>query len=128
MPNFDVILTDAAPYSDGYSQAIRYGNMLLTSGMLGINPNTGRLVPGGVGAELRQVMHNLQQVLDAAGCTLHDVIRVDVALVDMALYDEMDQVYRAYFRAPLPTRTVVGVKELWSGACIGLDMWAIHRE
>lgn len=129
MRNFDVILTDAAPApAGGYSQAIRYGNTIITSGFVGMHPSGMGVVKGGFEAELRQAIYNIQEVLDAAGCTLHDVVRVNVALVEMSRFAEMDHIYREYFHAPLPTRTVVGVKELWGGAQVGMDVWALVRD
>ncbi|MEN9936930.1 MAG: hypothetical protein RLZZ387_3509 [Chloroflexota bacterium] len=127
MPNFDVILTDAAPLpAGGFSQAIRYGNTIITSGFVGLHAGGG-IVKGGFEAELRQCIHNIQAVLDAAGCTLHDVIRVNVMLTEMSNFAEMDRVYREYFHAPLPTRSVIGVKELYGGGQVDVEVWAIIR-
>lgn len=127
--NVDVILTDTAPLPvGGYSQAIRYGNIVITSGFVGMHASGMGVVRGGLEAELRQAIHNVQEVLAAAGCTLHDVVRVNVALTEISNFPHMDRVYREYFHQPLPTRTVVGVKELYGGAQVGLDVWALIRE
>jgi 2-iminobutanoate/2-iminopropanoate deaminase len=126
MPHFEPILTDAAPVpSSGYSQAIRYGDQVVTSGYLGTHPDGSGVVPGGFAAELRQAIGNLRAVLNAAGCDLRDVVRVTVSLTEIQRFAEMDQIYREYFSAPYPARNTIGVKELWGGAQVGIDAWAV---
>lgn len=127
MRKFDVILTDVAPLpAGGYSQAIRYGNMVITSGFVGLHAGGG-IVKGGFEAELRQTIHNIKAVLDAAGCALHDVVRVNVMLTDMSNFALMDRIYLEHFRHPLPTRSVIGVKELYGGALVDMEVWALIR-
>lgn len=126
---FEVILTDAAPIpSSGYSQALRIGNLIVTSGYLGTHPDGSGVVRGGFEAEVRQALDNIQAVLTAAGCTLRDVIRVNVSLTDIGRFAEMDRIYREYFTPPYPTRNTIGVYQLWGGAQVGFDVWAIKRE
>ena len=60
-----------------------------------------------------------------AGCTFADVIRVNVSLTDIKRFAEMDAIYRDYASPPYPTRNTIGVNELWGGAQIGIDVWAI---
>lgn len=121
-----VILTDAAPVPrSGYSQALRVGNLVVTSGYLGTHPDGSGVVKGGFEAEARQALENIRAVLAAAGCSLRDVIRVNVSLTDIGKFDEMDRIFREYFSAPYPTRNTVGVKELWGGAQVGFDVWAV---
>ncbi|MCU0491243.1 MAG: Rid family detoxifying hydrolase [Chloroflexaceae bacterium] len=115
MPDFEVILTDKAPVpSSGYSQAIRYGDLVVTSGYLGTHPDGSGVVPGGFEAEVRQAIANVQAVLEAAGCSLSDVIRTTVSLTDINKFAEMDRIYRDYFSVPYPARNTIGVKELWA--------------
>lgn len=129
MADFEVILTDKAPIpSSGYSQALRSGNMLVTSGYLGTLPDGSGVTPGGFEAEVRQALANIGAVLAAAGCTFADVIRVNVSLTEINRFAEMDRIYREYFGPPYPTRNTIGVKELWGGAQVGFDVWAILRE
>lgn len=121
-----VILTDAVPVPrSGYSQALRVGNLVVTSGYLGTHPDGSGVVKGGFEAEARQALENIRAVLAAAGCSLRDVIRVNVSLTDIGKFDEMDRIFREYFSAPYPTRNTVGVKELWGGAQVGFDVWAV---
>jgi len=124
--SFEAILTDQAPVpTSGYSQAIRAGNLVVTSGYLGTHPDGSGVVKGGFEAEVRQAIANIQAVLEASGCSLADVIRVNVSLTEVSRFAEMDRIYREYFKAPYPTRNTIGVKELWGGAQVGLDAWAV---
>lgn len=126
MPAFRPILTPNAPIpTSGYSQAIRFANQLVTSGYLGTHPDGSGLVSGGFEAELRQALDNVKAVLEAAGCSLAEVVRVNVSLTDVSRFSEMDRIYREYFQPPYPTRNTIGVKELWGGAQVGIDAWAV---
>lgn len=126
MTRLDVILTAKAPLpTSGYSQALRQGRLLTTSGYLGTLPDGSGLVAGGFAAETRQALDNIQAVLAEAGCALTDVMRVNVSLTDIKRFAEMDAIYREYFSEPYPTRNTIGVKELWGGAQVGFDVWAV---
>ncbi len=127
-PKLEVILTDAsdAPIpSSGYSQALRMGNFVVTSGYLGTHPDGSGVVRGGFEAEVRRALDNIQAVLLKAGCSMADVIRVNVSLTDVNKFSEMDKIFKDYFKAPYPTRNTIGVKELWGGAQVGFDVWAM---
>lgn len=129
MSSFEVILTKEAPMpTSGYSQALRWGTMVVTSGYLGTHPDGSGVVKGGFEAELRQAIANIQAVLAEAGCTLAAIVRINVSLTDINRFEEMDRIYREYFKPPYPTRNTIGVKELWGGAQVGLDVWAIIPE
>jgi 2-iminobutanoate/2-iminopropanoate deaminase len=129
MPKRQVILTDAAPIpSSGYSQALRVGNMIITSGYLGTHPDGTGVVKGGFEAEVRRALDNIGAVLTAAGCSFGDVVRVNVSLTDINRFADMDVIFREYFSVPYPTRNTIGVKELWGGAQVGFDVWAIVEE
>lgn len=129
MSKREVILTDAAPLpSSGYSQAIRVGNMLITSGYLGTHPDGSGVVKGGFEAEVHRALDNIGAVLAAAGASFADVVRVNVSLTDINRFADMDTIFREYFAAPFPTRNTIGVKELWGGAQVGFDVWAIVED
>ncbi len=126
MAQFDVILTDEAPVpTSGYSQALRHGNLLVTSGYLGTAPDGSGLVSGGFEAESRQALDNIKAVLEGAGCAMSDVIRINVSLTDVNRFADMDAICREYFSEPYPTRNTIGVSELWGGAQVGFDVWAV---
>lgn len=128
MNNFEVIIADKVPVpSSGYSQALKFGNMIVTSGYLGTHPDISGVVKGGFEAEVRQAIGNIKAVLEQAGCGLADVVRVNVSLTDINKFSAMDNIFREYFRAPYPTRNTIGVKELWGGAQVGFDVWAISK-
>lgn len=129
MSSLQVILTDKAPIpSSGYSQGLRIGNFIVTSGYLGTHPDGSGVVKGGFEAEVRQALTNIKHVLEASGCTLADVIRINVSLTDVNRFADMDRIYREFFSEPYPTRNTIGVKELWGGAQVGFDVWAIAKE
>ena len=129
MASFDVVLTDQAPVpSSGYSQAIVAGNLVVTSGYLGTHPDGSGVVKGGFEAEVRQALSNIKAVLEEAGCSTADVIRVNVSLTDVNRFAEMDRIYRDFFQAPFPTRNTIGVKELWGGAQVGFDVMAYKKD
>ncbi len=129
MSSLQVVLTEQAPIpSSGYSQGLRIGNFVVTSGYLGTHPDGSGVVKGGFEAEVRQALTNIQHVLAAAGCTTVDVIRINVSLTDINRFADMDRVYKEFFSAPYPTRNTIGVKELWGGAQVGFDVWAIAND
>jgi 2-iminobutanoate/2-iminopropanoate deaminase len=124
---FDVLLSKAAPQpSSAYSQGLALENLVVTSGYLGTKPDGTGLISGGFEAELRQALDNVTAVLKEAGCRWTDVIRINVSLIDVNKFSEMDRIFRDYARAPYPTRNTIGVKELWGGAQVGIDVWAIR--
>ena len=126
MPELEPILTPAAPLpTSAYSQALRQGNLIVTSGYLGTLPDGAGLVSGGFEAEVRQALDNIKAVLEGAGCSMNHVIRVNVSLTDISRFAAMDAIYRDYFAPPYPTRNTIGVKELWGGAQVGFDVWAV---
>ena len=129
MASFDVILTDKAPIpSSGYSQGIRWDKLVVTAGYLGTHPDGSGVVKGGFDAEVRQALSNIKAVLEEAGCTMADVIRINVSLTEVSRFADMDRIYREFFSAPFPTRNTIGVKELWGGAQVGFDVWAIKPD
>ena len=122
------VLSKGAPLpTSAYSQGICWGDLLVTSGYLGTNPDGSGLVSGGFEAECRQALENVTSVLTAGGCDWSDVIRINVSLTDVSLFDEMDRIFREYANPPYPTRNTIGVRELWGGAQVGIDVWAVRR-
>ena len=126
MPKLEPILTPAAPLpTSAYSQALRQGNLIVTSGYLGTLSDGSGLVSGGFEAEVRQALDNIKAVLEGSGCSMNHVIRVNVSLTDISRFAEMDAIYCDYFAPPYPTRNTIGVAELWGGAQVGFDVWAV---
>ena len=89
-----------------YSPVVRSGDHVFTAGQVGFDA-TGTLVEGGVAEQTRQTLANLEACLAAAGCTLDDVVKVTVFLVDLADFNAFNEVYGAAFAEPYPARTTV---------------------
>lgn len=106
------IQTDAAPAAIGpYSQAIRVGDFVFTSGSIGLNPD-GSLVEGGIEAQTERVMQNLQAVLAAAGTSLQHAVKTTCFLSDMNDFAAFNQVYGRHVGDPAPARSTVQVARL----------------
>ncbi|KAF0107029.1 MAG: hypothetical protein FD146_2139 [Anaerolineaceae bacterium] len=103
-----VITSEKAPKALGpYSVAIRTENLVFTSGQLGLDPATGNLVPGGIEAETRQALTNLQNVLADSGSGMERVVKTTVFLKDMADFPKMNAVYAEFFPENPPARSTV---------------------
>lgn len=114
--------SDAAPKALGpYSQAVRWGNLLFLSGQVGIDPDTGKLVEGGVEAQTQQVFKNLAAVLAAAGINFRRLLKTTVFLKDMAHFKAVNEIYAAQVLSPYPARATVAVKELPLGAEVEIE-------
>ena len=112
-----VITTEGAPRAIGsYSQAIGSNGTVFLSGQIPLDPTTMKLVEGNLDTQLCQVFENLQNVAEAAGGTLGDVVKVTVYLTDLSEYPVVNEVMQRFFNAPFPARAVVGVAELPMGA------------
>ena len=118
----DVVLTEGAPKPIGpYSQAVVSGGLVFCSGQVGLDPKTGALVPGGVGAETRRVLENLSAVLGAAGSSLGRVLRCTVFLKNMSDFGAMNEVYAQFFTKDFPSRSTVEVARLPKDALVEID-------
>ncbi len=111
-----------------FSHATKWGNLLFVTGQMPTEPATGRLVEGGIVAQADQVRRNLQAVLAPFGATLDDSLMVRVYLTDFTDYDAFNAAYRAWFVAPLPSRTCVGTTGLAVGALVEIDLIVGLRE
>lgn len=116
------VRTALAPKAIGpYSQGVRIGRNIFLSGQIPIEPVSGELVAGGVGLQTRQVLKNLQAVVDASGASLRDVVKTTVYLTDLSTFSEMNAVYAEFFTEPYPARATVGVSALPKGAAVEID-------
>jgi 2-iminobutanoate/2-iminopropanoate deaminase len=107
-----------------YSSAIESGDTVYLSGQTPLDPATGRLVEGGIGAQAERCFQNLFAVLAAAGLAPGDVVKVNVYLVDMSDFAAMNEVYARQFAQPFPARTTIGVASLPLGARIEIELVA----
>ena len=121
------IATDQAPAAIGpYSQAIRLGDMVYTSGQVALDPSSGELVGTDVTAQTQQVFKNLAAVLEAAGCSLATVLKTTVFLKDMGDFEAMNAVYAEAFGADRPARSTVAVAGLPKGALVEIEAVAFR--
>ena len=119
------IQTDKAPAAIGpYSQAVKVGNMVYTSGQIPMTPE-GELVTGDIHDQIRQILNNLEQVLEAAGSSLQQIIKTTIYLTDMDDFIAVNTVYGEYFSGAYPARTTVAVKTLPKNVDIEIDAIAV---
>lgn len=111
------------PYSQGVSAS---GQFVYLSGQTPVDPSTGALVEGDIGAQARQAFANLGAVLEAGGLTMADVIKVNVYLRDMSDFAAMNEVYASVFEPPYPARTTVAVAGLPLDARIEIELVAMR--
>ena len=109
-----------------FSAAVRVGRMLYLSGQIGID-GSGKLVPGGIGAETRQALENIKAVLEQHGSSVDHVVKVTVMLADMSEWSEMNKVYVTYFDMHLPARSALGANGLAMGARVEIECTAVIR-
>ena len=123
------ISTTHAPAAIGpYSQAIRIGQFIYTSGQIALNPLDGTLVGDDVQTQTQQVMHNLQAVLASAGTSLDNVVKTTVFLASMSDFQAMNAIYATYFGEPAPARSTVAVAELPRKALVEIECVALINQ
>lgn len=103
------------------SDAVRIGDLVLLSGMIGVVPGTLELVPGGMAAEARQTLENIEAVLEAHGLTRHNVVKCTVMLEDIGEWGAFNAIYAAFFEAPYPARSALGTDGLALGARLEVE-------
>ena len=124
-----VIKTDKAPQGIGvYSQAIVAGELVFSSGQIGINPQTGQMVEGGFEEQAEQVLRNLAAVLEAAGSDMSNVLKTTVFLADMDDFNKMNEIYRRHFKDDPPARSTVQVARLPRNARIEIEAIALVKK
>jgi 2-iminobutanoate/2-iminopropanoate deaminase len=121
----EAVQTKKAPAAIGpYSQGIcskGAGGLLITAGQLGMDPETGQLVDGGIGPQCRRALENLKAVLEAGGSSLERVLKVTVFLASMEEFGQMNEVYETFFTAPYPARSAFGVAALPKGGRVEIE-------
>ena len=123
-----VVVSPKAPKPIGpYSVGIVHGELVFASGMLGLDPQTGELAPGGVEAETRQSLQNVAAILEAAGSSMSLVLKTTVFLRDMADFARMNAVYAEFFRDEPPARSTVQVAALPKGGAVEIEAVAALR-
>ncbi len=105
-----VIATSKAPAPGGvYSQGIGWEKLVFTAGQVGVDPATGQAAPGGVREQTRQVLRNVQAILEEAGSSLDNVVKTTCFLADIGDFAAFNEVYREFFASDPPARSTIQV-------------------
>lgn len=122
----ELISTTKAPAAVGpYSQGVKKGNIVYTSGQLPIVPETGELLKGNIKDVARLSLENVKAVLNEAGASLNDVVKVTVFVKDMNNFAQINEVYAEYFSEHKPARSLVEVARLPKDGDIEIEAIAI---
>ena len=121
-----VIKTDQAPAAIGpYSQAIEVNGTIYISGQIAIDPQTAKLIEGGIKEQTHQVLKNIGAILKAAGCSYQNVVKSTCLLANMDDFKDMNEVYAQYYSENPPARAAYGVVKLPLGSLIEIETIAI---
>src|SRR5215469_5011560 len=126
------IATNAAPPARGtYSQAVRTGDLVFVTAQTGRDPETGKLEEG-LEAQTRRMLSNIDAILNAAGCSAADIVKVTLLLADIRDFKAVDAIYAAWLPGlgvtPLPARTAFAVAALPAGALVMLEVIAAAQD
>ena len=110
-----------------FSPAIVIGDLVYTSGQIGVDSKTGQIVEGGIEAQTEQVFRNLEAVLTAAGSSMEHVVKATVFLADMNDYNTMNELYKKHFKGDPPARSTVQVARLPRDARIEIEVVAVLK-
>lgn len=125
----EIISTINAPAAIGpYSQAIRVGNLVFTSGQLPLIPSIGELVKYDIKKATVQCLENIKAILDEAGTSFDKVVKTMVFLRDMEDFEDMNEIYSKYFAVKQPARSCVQVAKLPKNAPIEIEVIALVTE
>ena len=117
-----IIHTDQAPAAIGtYSQAVKVGDTVYLSGQIPLDPASMEMVDGDIGAQIHRVFESLRAVAIAAGGGLNDIVKLNVFLVDLGCFPQVNEIMAGYFDEPYPARAAVGVAALPKGAQVEMD-------
>ena len=117
-----IINSSHAPKAIGpYSQAVEDGGFIFTSSVLPIDPVTGEIFSGDVQVQTEIILHNLENILKEAGCTLKNVVKTTVFMTDLTKFAEMNATYETFFTENPPARTTVQVVALPKGGVVQIE-------
>jgi 2-iminobutanoate/2-iminopropanoate deaminase len=124
-----IISTSEAPAAIGpYSQAVRVGSTVYCAGQIPLDPKSGQIVPGDIGAQTRRVLENITMILKAEGLSLRDVVKTTIYLVDLADFQTVNEIYGGYFESAPPARSTVQVLALPKRARLEIEAIAVADE
>ncbi len=108
MPKQQISTKKGASPAGAYSQGLKAGDFIFVSGQGPLDPDTGQVVGETIEEQTTRTLENIKAILEAAGASMADVVKVAANLADIALFDRYNKVYATYFPDPKPTRTTVG--------------------
>lgn len=124
--SLEYVRSENAPAPVGpYSQAVIVNGMVYTAGMVGLMPETGMLIEGGIQAETRQAFANLRAVLEAAGTSLDNAVKTTVYLQHMSDFAAMNEIYATQFTGRFPARTTIEIAKLPKDALVEIELVAV---
>jgi len=122
-----IVQTDNAPQAIGpYSQAMKVGDFIFTSGQIALTPS-GEMIQDNIELQTEQVMKNLQAVLEAAGSSLQNVVKTTIFLADMDDFATVNAIYEKWFDGHKPARSTVAVKTLPKSALVEIECIALNK-
>lgn len=116
---------DAAKPLGPYSEGVQIGDLIFVAGNLGVDPNTGKLVPGGTPGETAQAFTNIGSILRAANVTFANIVKTTVLMADLNDFDEMNKVYGQFFSGNYPARATFQVAALPMNARVEIEAVAV---
>jgi 2-iminobutanoate/2-iminopropanoate deaminase len=125
-PNKQIIRTEKAPKALGpYSAGVKTDQFIFTAGQIGIIPESGNIIDGGIEQETRQALTNIQNILEEAGSSLQWVVKTTVFLRNMDDFSKMNAVYALFFTDNYPARSTIQVTALPKNASVEIEAMAL---
>jgi 2-iminobutanoate/2-iminopropanoate deaminase len=121
-----IISTKEAPAAVGpYSQAVRVGSTLYCAGQIPLDPKSGQIVPGDIGAQTRRVLENIAAVLRAESLAFENIVKTTIFLTNLSDFQTVNEIYGSYFKKEPPARSTVQVPALPKGASVEIEVIAV---
>jgi 2-iminobutanoate/2-iminopropanoate deaminase len=121
-----IISTKEAPAAVGpYSQAVRVGSTVYCAGQIPLDPKSGQIVPGDIGAQTRRVLENIAAVLRAESLAFENIVKTTIFLTNLSDFQTVNEIYGSYFKKEPPARSTVQVPALPKGASIEIEAIAV---
>ena len=121
-----IISTTEAPAAVGpYSQAVRVGSTVYCAGQIPLDPKSGQIVPGDIGAQTRRVLENIAAVLRAENLAFENIVKTTIFLTNLNDFQTVNEIYGSYFKKEPPARSTVQVPALPKGANVEIEVIAV---
>jgi 2-iminobutanoate/2-iminopropanoate deaminase len=121
-----IISTKEAPAAVGpYSQAVRVGSTVYCAGQIPLDPKSGQIVPGDIGAQTRRVLENIAAVLRAESLAFENIVKTTIFLTNLSDFQTVNEIYGSYFKEEPPARSTVQVPALPKGANVEIEVIAV---